>query len=174
MGLELVDAEKVAVCDEDICMVAELMVRPEIRKTDIDYRRHSDNLETMSQRLKDFFRRVPRDKNQLCLLAKLDGKVVGFLGMHRFSDPKSHVGDVGVMVHPDHQRKGIGTKLLNAGIGLALAKGFRRLEADALATNKAMRRTAEKKASFKLEGIIIKAINMHGQLKDEALYAFLL
>lgn len=64
--------------------------------------------------------------------------------MHRFSDPKSHVGDVGVMVHPDHQRKGISTKLLNAGIGLALAKGFRRLEADALATNKAMRRTAEK------------------------------
>lgn len=173
MTLEILNAEKISVTDEEVREVAELMIHPEIRKTDIDYRHHSKDLETMFQRLKDFFRRLPNDENQLCLLAKTDGKVVGFLGIHRFSEPKAHVGDVGIMVYPDHQHKGIGTKLLKAGIKLAREKGFKRLEADTLATNRAMRRTAEK-AGFQLEGIRKKNLNMRGKLEDEALYALLL
>lgn len=173
MALEIIDAEKISVSDEDILRVAELMIHPEIRKMDTDYRRHTNNLETMFQRLNDFFERVPKDENQLCLLAKLDGEVVGFLGIHRFNELKSHVGDVGIMVHPDHQQKGIGIKLLKTGIKLAREKGFKRLEADTLAENRAMRRTVEK-AGFQLEGIKRKDINMYGELKDEALYALLL
>jgi len=42
-----------------------------------------------------------------------------------------------------------------------------------LVENKASRRLLEK-AGFQLEGIRRKAINMHDELKDEALYALLL
>ena len=63
--------------------------------------------------------------------------------------------------------------MLKAGTALARKKGFKRLEADTLATNKAMRRTAEK-AGFKLEGTRKKDVNMHGRLMDSALYALLL
>ena len=85
MALEILNVEKVSLSDEDIRRVAELMIHPEIRKMDIDYRHHSTDLGTMFRKLKDFFKRVPTDENQLCLLAKLDGKVVGFLGIHRSS-----------------------------------------------------------------------------------------
>ena len=77
------------------------------------------------------------------------------------------------MVHPDYQCKGIGTKLLETGIELAKEKGLKRLEADTLSSNKAMRRIAEK-AGFRLEGIRKKDVNMHGRLMDSALYALLL
>ena len=173
MTIEIFDAEKFSLSDEDIRRVAEMEIHPEIRKWDTDYIHHSDDLETNIRGFRKFFERVPKDKNQLCLLAKLDGKIVGFLGIHRFSEPKGHVGNVGIMVHPHHQLKGIGTKLLKAGIKLARDKGFKRLEADTLATNKAMRRTAEK-AGLQLEGIRTKDINMHGQLQDSAVYAILL
>ncbi len=98
---------------------------------------------------------------------------MGFLGIHRFIEPKIHLGDVGIMVHPDLQRKCIGTKLLKTGVMLARERGFLRLTADTLAENKAMKRIAEK-MGFQLEGIRKKNINMYGQLKDEALYALLL
>jgi RimJ/RimL family protein N-acetyltransferase len=173
MTLEIVDAEKISMSDEDVRKVAELNTHPKIKASDTYYRHHSSDLVTMFQRFKDFFQKVPKDKNQLCLLAKLDGNVVGFLGIHRFNEPKTHMGDVGIMVHPDHQCKGIGTKLLKTGIVLARERGLLRLTADTLTENKAMRRIAEK-AGFQLEGIRKKNINMYGQLKDEALYALLL
>jgi len=173
MTLEILDVEKISMSDKVIFSVAEMETHPEIRKWDTDYARHSDNLETNIRAFRRFFKQIPKDKNQLCLLAKLDDNIVGFLGIHRFDEPKNHVGDVGIMVHPGHQRKGIGTKLLKAGIKLAREKGFKRLEADTLADNRAMRRIAEK-AGFQLEGIRRKAINMHSHLKDTALYAILL
>jgi len=159
--------------NQDIRSIAEMEVHPEIRKWDTDYIHHSDDLETNIRGFREWFDRIPKDENQLCLLAKSDGKVVGFLGIHRFSPPRNHVGDVGIMVHPDHQRKGIGTKLLKAGIEIAKEKGFKRLEADTLAANEAMRRTAEK-AGFQLEGVRRKAISIHGKLLDLALYAIVL
>jgi len=173
MKLEIVDVKKVPVSEIDILTVAEMEVHSEIRKWDTDYVHHSSDQHENVQGFRRFFHRVPGDENQLCLLAKLGGKVVGFLGIHCFDKPRSHVGDVGIMVHPDYQCKGIGTTLLKAGIDLAREKGFKRLEADTLAENKAMRRTAGK-AGFQLEGLRRKAMNMHGQFKDEALYALLL
>jgi len=174
--LEILDVERIAgeeVSDEDVRMIAEMEVHPEIRKWDTDYIHHSSDFETNIRGFRKFLERVPEDEDQLCLLARLDGKVVGFMGIHRFGELKSHVGDVGIMVHSEYQRRGIGTKLLEAGIKLARLKGFKRLEADTLATNIAMREAADK-AGFRLEGIRRKDINMHGQLRDSALYAILL
>ncbi len=82
----------------------------------------------------------------------------------------SHVGEVGVMVHPKQQNKGIGTALLEMCIRIARKRGFERLEADTLAQNKAMMRIAQK-AGFKLEGIRQGHIKRKDTYFDEALQA---
>ena len=173
MTVEIMDAKKVSLSDKEIREVAAIMVHPGIMRWDIDYRSHTTDVQKLLPKLREFFKRTPDDEDQLCLVAESEGNVAGFLGIHRFGGSKPHVGDVGIMVHPDCQRKGIGTKLLKAGIELARDKGLKRLEADTLLANKAMRRTAEK-AGFQLEGIRRKAIDMHGRLMDEALYSLLL
>lgn len=147
------------------------MTHPDVMEWDADYPHHSIDSEVVSKQLKEFFQNVPEDADQLCFIARLNGEVVGFMGIHRFREPRDHVGDVGIMVHPDHQRKGTGMELLKAGVELSSTYGFERLEADTLAENKAMRKIAEK-TGFRLEGIRRKAINMHGRLQDTALYAF--
>jgi len=155
-------------------MVVEMHLHPEIRKWNKYHQRYIRGDAGKSlQAFRRFFDRLPKDRNQLFLLAKLDGKVVGFLGIHRFEEPRGHVGDVGIEVHPDHQGKGIGTKLLRAGIKLARRRGFKRLEVDTLATNIAMRKSAER-AGFKLEGMRRKYTRMRGRLLDTSLYAILL
>ena len=173
-ALQIVDVERCGVSDEDVLRVAQMEIHPDIRRWDTDYASHSDDLDKNLRGFRAFFDRVSRDENQLCLLAKLHGEVVGFLGIHRFEEPsRSHIGDVGIMVHPDHQGRGIGTELLKASVELSREKGFRRLEADTLETNNAMRRTAEK-TGFRLEGVRIKTTNMRGKLENSALYGLVL
>ena len=147
MTVEILDVEEVPVSEKDVREVADIMVHPEIMLWDVEYRSHTTEVKKLIPKLKEFFERTPDDEDQLCLLAKSEGKVVGFLGIHRFGRSKPHIGDVGIMIHPDYQRKGIGTKLLKAGTKLAREKGFMRLEADTLAANKAMR-----KLGFNLKG----------------------
>ena len=174
--LEILDVSQIILSIEDIRRVAEMEIHPEVRRWDMyaeTERAPSQDLQASIKGFKEFFEKARKDENQLCLLAKLDGNVVGWLGIHRLDKPKRHVGDVGITIHPDYQRRGIGTELLKAGISLARKRGFKRLEIVTLAENKAMRRAAEK-AGFHLEGIRRKAVNMQGKLRDEALYAILL
>ena len=55
------------------------------------------------------------------LVAELDGIVVGTLGLHGAakSPRRRHVGTLGVSVHDDFQRRGVGSALLSAAIDLA-------------------------------------------------------
>lgn len=155
MSLEIIDAKKVPLNDEDIRMIAEIETHPEVRKWDMDVFSHSNDLETNIRGFKKFFEGLPKNDDQLCLAAKKDGKAVGWIGIHRFSAHgplKKHVGDVGIAVHPNYWNQGIGTELMKAGVELARKAGFKRLEAGTLATNRAMRRIAEK-AGYQLEGI---------------------
>ena len=76
------------------------------------------------------------------------------------------------MVHPDFQRGGIGTELLRACLSLAGRRGFKRLEADTLANNKAMRRILEK-VGFKLEGVRPMRFKRNEEYLDEACYGIL-
>lgn len=66
---------------------------------------------------------------------------MGFVGIHRLKGEiveMAHVGEVGIAVHPDFQRREIGTKLLKTCVSLAGKRGFKRLEADTLAHNTAI------------------------------------
>ena len=178
MVLEVLNVEKLRrdeVSDEDIRRLNEISAHPEVRRWCPMYRDNPDMETRMKKGTEMFDQRCSvEDNDNYLLLAKLDGKMVGYSQGHRFSMPyENHVGDIEVIVHPEYQRRGIGYKLLKAGVKLVTDKGFERLVSHVLAENKAQRRLLEK-GGFQLEGIRRKATNMHGKLKDEALYALLL
>lgn len=53
------------------------------------------------------------------LVAVLDGRIVGDIGLSRFLGRRAHVGSVGMGVHDDYQRRGIGRALLGEVIMMA-------------------------------------------------------
>lgn len=171
MPLQIVDAKKHPLNDEDIRVLAEIETHPKVMEWDVDV--HTEDPNEMYLLFKKFFEKLPVDENQLFLIGKLDEKVIGFLGIQRQSKRLNHVGVVGVTVHPDYWRKGYGTQLLKVGVEQAKKEGFVRLEADTLAKNKAMRRIAEK-VGFKPEGVRKKRFKMNGRYEDEALLALIL
>jgi putative acetyltransferase len=85
----------------------------------------------------------------------------------------SRVGTIGISVHPDYQRRGIGTRLLKECIALAKKQNLRRLEADTLANNKPMRRLAQE-VGFRFEGVRKMRIKKNNRYLDEALLALTL
>jgi RimJ/RimL family protein N-acetyltransferase len=93
-----------------------------------------------------------RNTDHLQFLA-LDGKKVvgstsGDLGRQR---TRHVVWGIGWGVHPDYQRKGIGTKLLRKLISYAKKRGFRRFEAEVAVENAASLKLA-RKCGFRIEG----------------------
>ena len=64
------------------------------------------------------------------LVAEVDGRVVGTLGLHVEANPRRrHCGSIGMAVHDGFQGRGVGTSLLAAAIDLADHwLGLRRLE----------------------------------------------
>ncbi len=171
MSFQIVDAKKHHLDDRSVRTLAEIVTHPKVMELDVDIHRKDPN--EMNISFRKFFERLPGDQRQLFLVGKLDGEVIGFLGIYRKSKRMTHVGVVGITLHPDYWKRGFGTSLLKAGIELARNEGFIRLEADTLAKNKAMRRLAEK-AGFKLEGLRKMRFDMNGRYEDEALLALLL
>jgi len=53
------------------------------------------------------------------LVAEVDGRVVGQVGLNVERGRRSHVGVVGIMVHDDYTRRGIASALLAAMLDLA-------------------------------------------------------
>src|SRR5947208_8871118 len=54
------------------------------------------------------------------LLATIDGRVVGQIGIHTVARPRrSHVGNLGMAVHDEWHHQGVGSALLQAAIFLA-------------------------------------------------------
>lgn len=171
MSFQIVDVKRHPLDDETVWVLAEIETHPKVIEWNIDI--HTKDISKMYLLFKEFFARLPSDENQIFLVGKLNGKVIGFVGVHRKSKRLKHVGVVGIAVHPDYWRRGFGTRLLKAGIERTRREGFMRLEADTLLENKAMIRIAEK-LGFKLEGVRKMRIKMNKGYKDEALLGLLL
>jgi RimJ/RimL family protein N-acetyltransferase len=146
-------------------MLVEIETHPKVLEWNTGI--HLKNQRKMYHLFKRFFEKLPSNKNQIFLVGKLNGRVIGFLGIHRKIKRMKHVGVVGVTIHPDFWNKGLGTKLLKAGVEEARRDEFLRLEADTLARNKAMIRITEK-VGFKIEGIRKMRIKMDVRYEDEA------
>jgi len=98
----------------------------------------------MYHSFKKAIERLQADKDKIFLVGKLEGKVVGFVGVRVKNENLERVGDVGVSVHPDYWGRGFGTSLLKAAVEKAKVEGFSKLELETVASNRAMLRVAEK------------------------------
>lgn len=87
------------------------------------------------------------------LVAELDGRVVGTLGLHLATNPRRrHTGTLGMAVHDDYQGRGVGSALLAAAIDLAERwLGLTRLELNVYTDNVAAIHLYEK-LGFVIEG----------------------
>jgi len=164
MNIKVLDAKEICLSDDEISMLAEIEEHPDVRKWVSHV--YGGSIEKMHAWFKKSLSELPESGNEF-LVAKVDERIVGFVGIHRLSGNMGHVGEVGIMVHPKQHNKGIGTALLKACIGIAKKRGFERLEADTLAHNKAMVRIAEK-TGFRLEGIRKRRIKKNNTYFDES------
>ncbi len=53
------------------------------------------------------------------LVAEVEGKVVGSLGLHRNTNRRTHLARLAMGVHDDYQVQGVGTALMKAAMDLA-------------------------------------------------------
>ncbi|MBV9251358.1 MAG: GNAT family N-acetyltransferase [Acetobacteraceae bacterium] len=86
------------------------------------------------------------------LVAVLDGKIVGRVGLHRLPGRQSHVGEIGIGVHNDWRGQGVGTALLKAAVDMADRwLGLRRLQLSVDTENEAAIRLY-RRFGFEVEG----------------------
>lgn len=117
---------------------------------------------------RDWLSRVLSDGH--VLVAEVDGRVVGQLGLHIQATPRRRdVGSFGMAVHDDFQGRGIGKALVQAMIDLADNwLGLRRIELEVYADNVGAIRLYEK-FGFVVEGTGRQWARRDGELVD-ALY----
>ncbi len=104
--------------------------------------------------------------NAVSLVAERSGQVVGSAGLMPYSGRRAHVGTIGMGVHDDFRRRGIGRALLTALLDVADNwLGLRRVELDvnvdnvgAIALYRAL--------GFELEGTARQSILRDGVLVD--------
>lgn len=107
------------------------------------------------------------------LVAVVDKKVVGQLGLHTFPNKprRKHAGTIGMGVHDDWQGKGIGTALLNACIDMADNwLNLLRLELEVYTDNESAIRLY-KRFGFVHEGTLLKHAFRDGKYVDSYLMA---
>jgi putative acetyltransferase len=77
------------------------------------------------------------DRNNHQLVAEIDGKVVGNIGLHReIPHRRNHAASIGMAVHDDFAGRGVGSALMGAVVDLAERWwGVRRLELSVYADN---------------------------------------
>lgn len=62
-------------------------------------------------------------EQQWLLRDETDGPVIGRLAVHLPERDNRHRADIGVLVHPDHRRRGHGTRLFEAGLDIVRETG---------------------------------------------------
>jgi L-phenylalanine/L-methionine N-acetyltransferase len=105
--------------------------------------------------------------NDHSLVAEIDGRVVGTLGLHVESNPRRrHCGGLGMAVHDNYHGRGVGTALMAAAIDLADNwLGLHRLELHVYPDNAAGIRLYEK-FGFVVEGTARDFAYRNGEFVD--------
>ena len=106
------------------------------------------------------------------LVATVDGRAVGSATLNQMQNPRlAHTGSLGLMVHPDHWARGIGTKLMAAMLDLADNwLNLKRVELGVYTGNSAAIRLYEK-FGFVEEGVKRVAAFGTGTWMDELVMA---
>lgn len=107
----------------------------------------------------------------ISIVAELEGKVVGDAGIRRFAGRRAHVARIGMGLHDDYHRRGIGSALLAAIIDAADNwHDIRRLELEVFADNAAAIRLY-RKFGFQEEGLLRGYAYRNGTYADALLMA---
>jgi RimJ/RimL family protein N-acetyltransferase len=168
LRLVIFNARQTPPTEDEIRTIVEIEYRPEVQKWLTEYTDPDPQKELQSYQ--KFFRKLPKNRRVEVLIAKSDGRLVGFLALWRLGRYMEHIASLGLSVHPDYWGAGIASKLIESAIETAKEKGFKRIEIETLAENTAMRRVAEKKG-FELECVRKKRIRKDGAYHDESAYA---
>ena len=100
------------------------------------------------------------------LVAEVDGRVVGSLMLEVGRWRTAHLGRLGMMVHDDHQGRGVGTALMAAAVDLADNwLGLRRVELEVYTDNAPALRLY-RKFGFEIEGTKRHYALRNGQYVD--------
>ena len=104
-------------------------------------------------------------------VAETDGRIVGRLSISRDPHPASaHVADVGVMVAPDHRRRGHGRALMRAAEEWAREAGVLKLELHVFPHNRPALSLYES-LGYEKEGLRRRHYQRDGKLLDAVLMA---
>ncbi|MCA1405606.1 GNAT family N-acetyltransferase [Ensifer sp. IC3342] len=105
-------------------------------------------------------------ESDMIIVAELDGRIVGLAGLHRHQGRRQHAADLGMSVHDDYRRRGIGKALLDALIDAADRwLGISRLELTVFTDNEAAI-GLYRQAGFVTEGVLKSWALRDGALVD--------
>lgn len=167
MKLEIINAKISPLRDEEIKEIVNIERHPLVKKWLVEYA--DEELEKEIEEYKRFFSDLQGNNRVDVLVAKINGRVAGFLALWRMDDD-GQIASIGISVHPDYWGKGIATNLVRESIRLAKERGIRRLIIETLEENSAMRHVAEK-LGFKLEEVRKRKIFKDGDYHNEVVYS---
>ncbi|PDT86336.1 GNAT family N-acetyltransferase [Sinorhizobium sp. BJ1] len=105
-------------------------------------------------------------ENDMIIVAEFEGQIVGLAGLHRHKGRRQHAADLGMSVHDDYRRRGIGKALLEALIKAADRwLGISRIELTVFTDNEAAI-GLYRNAGFVTEGVLKSYALRDGQLTD--------
>ena len=154
-----------------------------IEDNDLDFIRNKFNLKETRHGLdnwtpknlkqqKDFYEEIISSEEQVTLMICDEGDSAGIISL-RFVDKRSKVGEFGLWIAPEFQKKGLGTASVKLLIEYAFEQlNLNRLQARAHEENAGSRNLWEK-LGFKQEATIREAIFIDGKYVDAHWYALL-
>ncbi len=105
-------------------------------------------------------------ENDMIIVAEFEGQIVGLAGLHRHKGRRQHAADLGMSVHDDYRRRGIGKALLEALIEAADRwLGISRIELTVFTDNEAAI-GLYRNAGFVTEGVLKSYALRDGALAD--------
>lgn len=168
MKLEIINAKLSPLKDEDVRAIVDIECHPAVRKWLVEYA--DEEYEKELEEYRRFFSELKNNDRVEVLVARIDGRIVGFLALWRINEDAERTTSIGLSVHPEYWGRGIATNLIKEAIKLAREKGVKKLIIETLEENSAMKHVAEK-LGFKLETIRKGKIFKDGAYHDEDVYS---
>ncbi|MBS7606367.1 MAG: GNAT family protein [Candidatus Bathyarchaeia archaeon] len=167
MKLEIINVKLSPLKDEDVRAIVNIERHPAVRKWLVEYA--DEEYEKELEEYRRFFSELKSNDRVEVLVARIDGRIVGFLALWRIDDAE-RMTSIGISVHPDYWGRGIATNLIKEAIKLARENGVKKLVIETLEENSAMKHVAEK-LGFKLETVRKGKIFKDGTYHDEDVYS---
>lgn len=165
MRFEIINAKQTPLRDEDVKSIVEIERHPMVKKWLIDYA--DEDFEKELEEYRRFFMDIRNNNLVDVLVAKHEGRAIGFLALWRINEEPERSASIGISVHPDYWGRGVATNLIRESIRLAKEKKIGKLIIETLEENNAMKHVAEK-IGFKFESV--RMILKDGAYHNEDVY----